>query len=72
MSPETRGRHRERHVALSEERRTHSTRPLADDQLEVAVDTGDTAWVLTSAALVLLMTPVWRSSTAAWSARRAF
>ena len=34
-----------------------------------SVDTGDTAWVLASAALVLLMTPAWRSSTAAWSAR---
>ena len=32
------------------------------------IDTGDTAWLLMSSALVLLMTPGWRSSTAAWSA----
>ena len=31
------------------------------------VDTGDTAWVLLSSALVLLMTiPGWPSSTAEW------
>ena len=35
------------------------------------LDSGDTAWMLTSTALVLMMTiPGWRCSTAAWSARR--
>ena len=35
------------------------------------IDTGDTAWMLTSTALVLLMTiPAWRCSTPAWCARR--
>jgi Amt family ammonium transporter len=42
-----------------EERRDPSMRPSADDPFqEVAVvNTGDTAWILTSAAFVLLMTP---------------
>ncbi|MEK8174379.1 hypothetical protein NKH77_51440 [Streptomyces sp. M19] len=33
-----------------------------------AYDSGDTAWMLAAAAMVLLMTPPSRSSTAAWSA----
>jgi Amt family ammonium transporter len=35
------------------------------------IDSGNTAWVLTSAALVLLMTPGLALSTAAWPAARA-
>jgi Amt family ammonium transporter len=35
------------------------------------ISAGDTAWVLISAALVLLMTPGSPSSTGAWSAPRA-
>ena len=34
------------------------------------VNSGDTAWMLAAAALVLLMTPGWRSSTAAWCGAR--
>jgi Amt family ammonium transporter len=30
------------------------------------VDTGDTAWILASSALVLLMTPGWPFSTGGW------
>ena len=37
--------------------------------MENALDSGDTAWMLISASLVLLMTPASPSSTAAWSAR---
>ena len=33
------------------------------------MDTGDTAWMLTASALVLLMTPGWRSFKADWSAQ---
>jgi Amt family ammonium transporter len=34
------------------------------------LDRGDTAWMLTSTALVLMMTvPAWRCSTPAWCAR---
>ena len=41
--------------------------PAASNKL----DTGDNAWLLTSSALVLMMTgPGWRFSIAAWSARR--
>ena len=36
----------------------------------VATQRGDNAWVLTASALVLLMTPAWPCSTAAWSAAR--
>ncbi len=35
------------------------------------IDPATTAWLLISTALVLLMTPGWPSSTAAWSAPRA-
>ena len=31
------------------------------------IDTGDTAWMLVSTALVMLMTPDWHSSMEAWS-----
>lgn len=36
------------------------------------VDTGDTAWVLMSAALVMLMTPGLAFFTAAWYAAKTF
>ena len=34
------------------------------------IDSGDTAWLLVSTALVMLMTPAWRCSTVAWCAVR--
>ena len=34
------------------------------------ISAGDTAWVLMSAALVMLMTPAGTRSTAAWCGRR--
>lgn len=37
-----------------------------------AVDTGDTAWVLISAALVMLMTPGLAFFTAAWCAAKTY
>ena len=44
---------------------------LADDAGPPKLDTGDTAWMLASTALVLMMTvPGWRCSTPAWCARR--
>ena len=56
---ETRRRHRERHVALTSQAPAPPNRPPGrrPPQEVAVVNTGDTAWILTSAALVLLMTP---------------
>ena len=43
----------------------------ASAQAAPKLDTGDTAFMLLSAALVMLMTPGLAFSTAAWSAARA-
>ena len=64
---------RRRHLSLSPDPHTTPRRDslLTPVTLAAQIDTGDTAWLLAATALVLLMTPGWPSSTAAWSARRA-
>ena len=52
-------------------RRTPTALPSSKQQVAAAQSAGDNAWMLTSSALVLMMTgPGWRSFTADWFARR--
>ncbi|MFO1372720.1 MAG: hypothetical protein U1F42_10125 [Candidatus Competibacteraceae bacterium] len=46
---------------------------VADDAVKPVLNSGDTAWMLTSMALVLFTTiPVWRCSMRAWCAPRTY